>query len=277
MNLFDDRITLSVLLPVRDGAKYIQKAVRSTLSAMPHEAELVVVDDNSDDETGYLVREISDSRLRIVKNDSNPGLVGALNLGLELAKGKYVARMDADDICFPWRFSLQLRELKKSPEIDFLFSTALVFGKPIRPYPFLPQLLRSLGDSEFKLALTSWNPAVHPTMNARRSALLALGGYRDVPAEDLDLWLRAALKGYEFKRLAIPVIGLRLHDNQVTRTEKWIEGVANQGELELFRAELVKMIQINNPKLVEMKGQVAHLESHGLPRLFAPWKWSKSK
>ena len=277
MNLFDDRITLSVLLPVRDGAKYIQKAVRSTLSAMSDSSELVVVDDNSEDETSYLVREIRDSRLRIIKNGSNPGLVGALNLGLELARGKYVARMDSDDICFPWRFALQLRELKKSPQIDFLFSTALVFGKPIKPYPVLPQLPRALSDFEFKLALISWNPAVHPTMVARRSALLDLGGYRNVPAEDLDLWLRAALRNFNFRRLALPTIGLRLHGNQVTRKQAWIEDVANQGELDLYRAELAKLLQLNSAKPIKIRRQAARLESAGLPRVFAPWKWRKSR
>ena len=277
MTLFDDDITLSVLLPVRDGARFIEKAVRSTLSAMPSSSELVVVDDGSRDESTRLLSQMGDPRLRIVQNSSHAGLVGALNFGLKLARGRYVARMDSDDICMPWRFTLQLRELMKFPDIDFLFSTALVFGKPIAPYPFLPQLPRGLSDVEFKLALTSWNPAVHPTMVARRSAMMDLGGYRNVPAEDLDLWLRAALRKYQFKRLALPTIGLRLHGNQVTRTKAWISGVESQTELDLLRAELAKVVEMSKPRRIVQGGRVSRLESQGLPRVLAPWKWHKSE
>ena len=196
------------------------RAVRSTLHALPYSSELIVVNDASTDRTLQAISSIGDSRLRVI-NSQGRGLVSALNTGIEASQGEFIARMDADDVCLPWRFSLQLKTMRSSPEIDFLFSTAVAFGSSLSPLFFMPQLPWPLSVDDFKKVLARRNPAVHPTMISRASSLKALGGYRDCPAEDEHLWLTAALNGQKLARAGLPVIALRLHGAQRTRQKGW--------------------------------------------------------
>lgn len=273
MELSEKSIELSILLPVKDGENYISGAVRTTLSALPKNSELLVIDDSSNDKTLAVLGRFSDPRLRVIANPMQPGLVGSLNFGLGQCRGNVVGRMDSDDICFPWRFSLQLRALHRFPDLDFVFSTAVAFGKPLAPYFLIPQLPLRLSDSAFKDALSKRNPAVHPTMLAKRSVLESLGGYRQRPAEDLDLWLRAAMEGYRFRRLATPTICLRTHENQVTRSVEWITQMANDEELQLLRRQLIESLAGTELQVGKMDRYLGKLESRGLPKLIAPWKW----
>lgn len=268
------RTELSVLMPVKNGGEHILAAVRSTLRAMPNSSELLVIDDGSTDDTLVKLTEVSDDRLRLEVNPGEPGIANALNHGIQVSNGAYIARMDSDDICFPWRFSLQLLVMTKSERLDFLFSTAIVFGKPISPYFVLPQLPLGMKNSTFKQALTQWNPAVHPTMLARRAAVSELGGYRDVAAEDLDLWLRAAIAGKTFSRRALPTIALRLHSQQTTRRLDWLEASAAQSEISLLRSELSNLLDDERSEIGKVSLWLSHLEANGLPKKLAPWKKS---
>lgn len=258
-------------MPVKDGSKYLERSMRSTLSAMPSSSELLVVDDGSCDNSIQIARSFTDPRVAVLENQGKSGLAHALNFGLSRARGKYLARMDADDICLPWRFLAQLR-LLRTTDADFVFGTAIAFGRPIRPYWILPQLPLRLKDTQFKFALTRFNPAVHPTMVARADVIRRLGGYRDVPAEDLDLWLRAALAKYTFFRGAIPCLVLRLHERQVSRSDEWRESVARQVGLTALREQLARDSQLQRLGLGFVVRKLLRLEAKGLPKFASPWK-----
>ena len=92
---------VSVVLAARDARATIEQAVASVLGQTLGDLELVVVDDGSVDGTGELLKAERDARLRVVRNEEALGLAGALNVGLEQARGRYVARLDADDIARP--------------------------------------------------------------------------------------------------------------------------------------------------------------------------------
>lgn len=233
---------------------------------------MIVIDDGSTDETVALLNRVMDNRLIVEKNHHQAGLASALNQGIALARGELVARMDSDDICLPWRFQLQERKMAKLEDLDFLFSTAIVFGRPLRPYWCLPQLPIRMGDRSFKLALASWNPAVHPTLMARKDALIELGGYRDVAAEDLDLWLRAGLGGYKFRRLAVPTVALRLHDRQTTRQVAWKNAQNSQSEIGILRRKLAESMAGAHRHSDLIGSRIRRFESNGLPKVLAPWK-----
>jgi hypothetical protein len=100
----------------------------------------------------------------------------ALNKLLSESRGTFIGRMDADDICLPGRFHAQLRFLKRD-KLDFVFSNAMLFGKGVKPFGFIPQPPIKLKHEESGLYLVFSNPFVHPTMLARRSALESLSGY----------------------------------------------------------------------------------------------------
>ena len=224
-------------MPTKNAERHVRLAVISTLAALPRSSELIVVNDASTDGTVDRLSSLRDSRIRVVQGLGD-GIVGALNLGLKLSNGNFVARMDSDDVCLPWRFSSQLRKMRANPGLDFVFSTAIVFGRPLAPFYIAPQLPWSLGDGDFRRILSRRNPAVHPTMLARAAAMRSLEGYSDCPAEDEELWLRASLQNYKLARIGLPGIALRLHSEQTTRQGEWLSRLHRDSKVIDLRGRL---------------------------------------
>ena len=204
---------LSVLMPAFDAAATIERAVRSTLADLPADAELVVADDGSADDTLRVLGRISDRRLRVVTGP-NRGVARTLNMLLEITDSELVARMDADDTGLPGRFVRQVRALG---EADAVFTTIVTArgGVPRPPWP------SGIAPAAFPFHLLLTNPVAHSTLTARRSAVDAAGGYRVVPSEDYDLWLRMAVRGSRMRRLASPGVLYRVHARQVTAADGW--------------------------------------------------------
>ncbi|WP_221585054.1 glycosyltransferase family A protein [Microbacterium sp. G2-8] len=205
---------LSVLLPAFDAAGTIDLAVRSTLRALPRDAELVVADDGSRDGTADVLAAIDDRRLRVISGP-NRGVARTLNGLLEATDSEFIARMDADDVTLPGRFRHQLRALQSA---DVVFSSVAAWTGRGAPRPsFSPPI----GSAAFPFHLLLTNPVAHSTMAARRASLAACDGYRVVPSEDYDLWLRLAHRGTSMRRLAAPAVLYRTHDDQVTAADAW--------------------------------------------------------
>lgn len=227
-------------MPAKDAARFVKIAAASTLFALPRESELIVIDDGSSDETLQILSQIRDPRLKVFRSNGN-GISAALNFGLEKAQGCFVARMDADDICLPWRFRLQIRLFRNGEHVDFAFTPAIVFGTEIKPWLALPQIPWSLDAAKFRHILQQRNPAVHPTMMARASAIQSLGGYSSCPAEDEELWLRAALSGMNLVRTSWPGVALRTHAKQTTRQASWRMKLSMDPNLKELRRRLQQL------------------------------------
>lgn len=206
---------LSVLMPAYNAAETITGAIRSTLRVLPSDAELVVVDDGSVDDTAARIAQFRTVRLI---RQPNAGVAAALQRLLDDTDSQFVARMDADDLCLPGRFTRGLRALEGGAGADLAFTTVASWTPRRPPRPPAPKPV-SVGEFPYVLLLT--NPVAHSTMIARRSALTAVGGYRDLPTEDYDLWLRAAAAGARMRRLAVPRLLYRVHPSQVTASEQW--------------------------------------------------------
>lgn len=171
------------------------------------------------DDSIAIVKSITDKRLVVVgSSENNLGVRRTLNILLDSVETPLTSRMDADDICFPWRFGHQ-RKLSKTA--DLVFSTALVFGPRLRPLPLIPQLPISLKGFPSRASLVFSNPYVHPSMTARTRVLKDLGGYTETFAQDHGLWLRAAIQGFEIVRSALPSIAYRFHHSQFTAGQAW--------------------------------------------------------
>ncbi|MGH3066396.1 MAG: glycosyltransferase family 2 protein, partial [Gaiellaceae bacterium] len=106
---------VSVLLAVHDGELYLRAALESALRQTIDDLELIVVDDASTDATPDVVAQIADSRLRVLRNDEQLGLARSLNRGLDEARGRYVVRLDADDVALPRRLERQLARIRATP------------------------------------------------------------------------------------------------------------------------------------------------------------------
>ena len=231
------RKRISVLLPVFNGQDTLNLSIQSTLRALGNQDELLVFIQGPNLE-GYRIGEIKDERLNVFYQDQPAGIAQALNYLGKKAKGEYVARMDQDDICVKSRFRKQLKMLKRGG-YDFVFANAVLFGKQIRPFGFLPQLPYGLNSPTSNLLLALQNPFVHPTMLAKRSALEALDYFRPCIAEDYDLWLRAASRGFKLGKLRSYGILYRVHQGQFSQTENFNTRVDSDVSVSESRHELI--------------------------------------
>ena len=213
---------LSVLLPARNAAGTIKRAVSSTLAAMPRDAELVVGNDSSSDSTvGEAIRGAShagtvDPRLRIEDISAGEGGVSRVLAQLmERTDSRLVGRMDADDVSLRGRFWRSLRAIERGDDMVFMQMIEL---RGVRPVPRVPYEIAP-EDMGWHLLLT--NPVCHPTMVATREIIDRVGGYRSVPAEDYDLWMRVGAVGGRMRRLAPWGLLYRIHPGQVSKNASW--------------------------------------------------------
>jgi glycosyltransferase involved in cell wall biosynthesis len=232
---------LTVLLPARNAERTIHGAANSVLRGLPHDASLLILDDASDDATGEIVKKLArnDGRVGVITSDVNLGVAAALNVLIDAADTELIARMDADDISLPWRFRQQIRALHRE-KLDAIFSPIVLFGPPpilIRPYPPLPTSPTAL---PYELLLM--NPYSHPTLLGRRSAFVDTGGYRLVPAEDWDLWIRMVLRGLRLAKSSVTALLYRKHHQQITADEAWKSNHANSVESAEAHQELSKRL-----------------------------------
>jgi glycosyltransferase involved in cell wall biosynthesis len=182
--------TVSVLLPVRDGASTIRGAVDSVLAQTFSDFEILVLDDGSRDGSPALASSIGDPRIRVFEDGVRLGLALRLNRGIDLARGRYIARMDADDLCFPERLARQVRYLEDHPETDLVGCRAVVFrhgGDLVGLFPFAA--------SHEQICARPWNGfhLAHPTWMGRTNWFRRYR-YREpecARAEDQELLLRS--------------------------------------------------------------------------------------
>lgn len=180
--------TVTVLMSVHNGEAHLKEAVDSVLAQTWRDFELLVVDDGSSDGTPGVLAAFTDPRIRVVRQE-NRGLAAALNHGLDLARGRYVARMDADDVCLPQRLERQVAALEARPEVDVLGAWAQLFGEreAVWRFPADPDTLRC--------RLLFHDVLVHPSVVLRRASFEREGLRYDPEfryAQDYELWSRAA-------------------------------------------------------------------------------------
>ncbi len=182
--------TISVLLPVRNGAVTLSAALRSILDQTFADFEVLLLDDGSTDDGLSIAASLGDPRIRILSDGRQMGLASRLNQGVEIATGRYFARMDADDVSFPRRFEKQVAVLNASPEIDLVGTRAIVFREDGSVIGLLP--FRATHD---EITAAPWRsiPLAHPTWMGR-AEWFRRHRYK-VPevrrAEDQELLLRA--------------------------------------------------------------------------------------
>ena len=208
---------LSVLLPARNAQNTVGEAVSSTLRALPRDAELVVLDDGSTDATAARAADAGrgDARLRVESQPPSGGIAVALNWLLAHTDSELVGRMDADDITLPWRFRSALPALGRGADIVF---NQVLYTTGARTRPAVPL---GITPAAFGLHLLLTNPVSHPAMVATRAVLDSVRGYRAVPAEDYDLWMRAVSAGFRLRRLGVWGLKYRVPPDQITASTTW--------------------------------------------------------
>ena len=207
---------VSFLMAVYDGETYLDEAIQSVLNQTFHDFEFIVINDGSTDGTAKIIERYrrGDGRIRAYEQP-NRGLVVALNRGLELARGEYVARMDADDISVPERVAAQVAFMDAHTEVGICGTWIETFGSgrgDVRRYPSGDEMIRSCLLFESVIA--------HSSVVMRRELYRAVGLRYDAAclhAEDYDLWVRAASHA-QFANIPEVLLRYRVHQNQVVKT-----------------------------------------------------------
>ena len=180
----------TVLIPTYNCSKYIVPAVKSVLAQKYTDYELLILDDGSTDNTEEIVSKISDSRVVYLKNSSNKGIVYTLNKGIDLAKGEYIARMDADDIVLGNRLQVQTDFLSKNPDYGIVggwYQVTNENGKIIDTVEGVTNC------SSAQLGLLFRNQFAHSVVTMRTDLAKQLKYDPEFQyCEDYDLWVRFA-------------------------------------------------------------------------------------
>ncbi len=182
---------ISVVMPVYNAEHYVGGAIESILTQTLADFEFLILDDGSTDRTPEILKRYAerDPRIHLVSRP-NRGLVPTLNEGLALARGEFIARMDADDLALPQRFERQVAYLREHPEVLCMGGAAMEIDAAGRDLV----VTRNPPDDETiqEFLVTGHNRLFHPTVMMRREPVLAVGGYREEMkvGQDLDLWLR---------------------------------------------------------------------------------------
>lgn len=208
------RPLVTVVMPVYNAAPYVRDAAGSILSGSYREVELLALDDGSTDESAQILRDMRDSRIRLVANPANMGVIATLNRGLELASGEYFARMDADDLSLPARLERQVSLMQANPALGLCGTWVRNFGHGPETIERVP-----VGHNEIFTRLFAFNALAHSTVMMRASAMRkhSLRYAADAKhAEDLDLWMRAA-EVFEVGNIPEVLLRYRIHANQVTQ------------------------------------------------------------
>ena len=209
---------LSVLMSVYNGEAYLRQAIDSILNQTYQDFEFIIVNDGSTDSSRDIILSYKDPRIRMIDNQHNMGLTKSLNRGLEKAKGKFIARMDADDISLPDRFSTQINIMQASKNVDICGAAMQIIdgnGNIIgRMGP------KNIVDSDLPASILDNSTCLlHPTIMMKRSALEEVGGYNpDIRyAQDFDLWARMFLAGKKAVVIPAALVQYRQHSCQISQ------------------------------------------------------------
>ncbi|WP_052699416.1 glycosyltransferase [Hyphomicrobium sp. 99] len=207
---------LDVIVPVRDGEKYLESAVASLAADAEFINKLIIVNDGSSDGTASILSSLAwKGKLQVI-HQPPIGISAALNHALHAAETPLVARMDADDISIPGRFKAQIEYLEGAPAVAAVGSQVLIIDSAGTAtgersnYPLDSNAIRTQLYKKGSCAIS------HPTVVMRRDAVLACGGYRAAfqHAEDYDLWLRLSER-HRIVNLPEAFLYYRLHQSQV--------------------------------------------------------------
>lgn len=204
---------ISVVMPVKNGEKYLAKAIESVLEQTYSNFEFLIVDDGSVDNTGKIIERYrkSDSRIKQFSLKKSGGISHAMNYAIKRAIGRYIVRADGDDICMNDRFNIQVEYMLSHPKVDVLGTYFCTFlNNNIDMCKTVPCSSTNIRDGR--------SPVHHPTCMIKRNIFKKFGYYNSNydNAEDVDLWFRWFSKNVVFDNIPKVLYKKRIHQNSVS-------------------------------------------------------------
>ena len=268
---------ITVLMPAYNAALYIRAAMASILNQTFQDFEFLIIDDGSTDATVDIIESLADNRIRLVRNPKNMGLISSLNRGIDLARGCYIARMDADDISLPRRFEWQYQLMEKSPQVVACSGWSVdVCPGVCNKYNFRE------ADHETLLGRMFVKPPLsHPASFIRRSALVDTGiryDNRYLHCEDYKFWFDLSKVG-RLSNVQKIVLNYRVVETSVSQLHRQLQA-ANAKRLRLeiiddfFKVRGISYAVPNPPTIRDMRDfmklyDVAILEGMNSSRMYA--------
>lgn len=240
---------VTVLMPVYNCAPYLAEAMQSILRQTFTDFEFLIIDDGSTDESVAIIQGFQDSRIRLIHNGTNIGLVASLNKGLELAKGEFIARMDADDISRPERLACQVSFMDVNPLVGVCGSWVQFFPKANNNVWKLPKRSEEIRCWQFHTV-----GVAHPAVMMRRQLFVEHGllydpQYRHI--EDFELWGRA-IRHMDFANIQKVLLDYRISPGQICA----LHGAEQLAAMAPLRLQMVRELGIeptqDEQKLHEM-------------------------
>ena len=244
---------ISVVMPVYNGELFIKEAMESILNQTYNDFEFLIVYDESTDGTLSIIQEFQEQDARVVLiNGDKEGISGALNKGIKEAKGKYIARMDADDISLPIRFEKQISHMQNL-ELDICGGHSLLIDSDgtINGIGVMPRSHDLCG-----LSLMFRVPFPHPSVIIRKRFLidnsLEYGQSKYRIAEDFDMWVRMFIAGAKFGNIDDIVIRYRVLNNSLSAkntagSQRDVRSLVRMFRLEKreYLSDVIKHLDIN--------------------------------
>lgn len=269
------RPEISIILPFYNAATTLAHAIESIVAQSFMDFECILVDNNSIDESRDIAMAFceNDPRLNLI-HESKQGVTHAHNAGMVISKGKYIARMDADDLMFPDRLEKQYNFLEDHPGIYVLAGHAEYIPHSPETEGFQRYVNWSnsiMTHQDILLKQFMESPIINPTVMWRREISDKYGSYRNGEfPEDYELWLRWLSQGVKFHKLSSPLI--KWHDSaqRLTRTDN---RYSDQAFFEIKTKYLAQWLKIHNPHYANVvvwgaskisRNRAIILESHGI-------------
>lgn len=275
-------VVVSVLMPVYNAQEHLAEAIESILVQTFRDFELIIIDDGSSDESLEIIRSFTDSRIRLVVHKQNQKLIASLNEGIELATGKYLARMDADDVCDPARLQKQVAFMESNSEVGALGTWVHALN-----HSGYDKFRYQKDHDNLMLYFLEQIPFAHPTVMLRKQVL------DDHPAirydsnylhvEDYKMWfeiskvtklanLDECLLTYRFHSSQISTRFKEVQEEAVSRIKKeivtfWIQDTLTEKEITALVEILWKRANLEREKLTSLIGPLVTLY-HDLTRHF---------
>lgn len=209
---------ISIIMSVYNGETYLKEAIESVIKQTFKNWELICINDCSTDSTSEILAEFasSDERIKVHTNEVNLKLPTSLNKAISLSSGKYIARMDADDICLPDRFEKQFKFMEENKDIALSSCRFMTVKNGV----YMSGGAGGRGDNDaIRAMLFVTNPILHPGVIAKAEVMKKFNYDTTLTCtEDLELWTRLAMENQKMAILPECLLIYRLHDKQITST-----------------------------------------------------------
>jgi len=249
---------VTVLMSVYNGEKYLKEAIDSILDQTFTNFEFLIINDGSTDSTSEILKEYKDPRIKIIDNKKNIGLTKSLNKGLKLAKGKYIARMDADDFSKPNRLEEQLEFMEKNQKYAVVGSFVEIIDKDGN---FIQKVKRPIKPKAIEERLLKGSCIFHGSAIMRNDLIKSIGSYNEEmeKSQDYDLWLRLS-EIYPLYNLPLYLYKFRTHENSITskflKEQNFFASKAKKESIHRFSEKILKDLKRGNDITKEIKEEI---------------------